>query len=195
MVKKKKLELKFFRIENEEIIDIFVHSDQYIFLCKSGNLYSHNETQKRMIKSKKMDMIVSFKGRIYGLKNNAIYVLENFKKNNWNWVLCDWTPGNMNHISVTKDYKFLILQNSDTIKIFSEENVLYDSFNKGQYIRKYDDINNYVDFYSEENFYDYKNNKFYGIKDLEIYKGKIYEVKETDDYNHIRICFSEPFYF
>jgi len=183
-------------------------------------------------------MMVSFSGKIYALKKNSIYVLSNFTKNEWKWAVCDWTPGNITHMSTTKDCKFLILQNDETIKIFSGENEIksvikkyeefdveykinqkgFKGFNKPGFkfgynnqlednkicenktenkifVRKYDTLDNYIDYYPKEKYYIKSSTIFENIKDVEIFKGEIYAVYETDIYDKVRICYEEPFYF
>lgn len=139
-------------------------------------------------------MLASFSGRVYGLRKGCIYVLTNFTKNKWKWNFCSWSPGNVTHISTTKDHKKLILQNCDTIRIYSEEDKMEKLIKKDKCIRKYDNINEYVDYYPDE-FYYKSDNIVNHVKDVELYKGKIYPVYETDTYDNIRICNGEPFYF
>lgn len=179
------------------MIDIFPHSDEINFLCQSGNIFSYNEDTHRLIKSDKAEMLVSFAGYVYALKNKSLFkISSSYSSNQWKWNLCDWTPSEITYIHTTPNHKFLILQTLNAAYIYNNpnslENIIYPDQNG--LVLRFDNNLNYITMNYQTNQLHYDNDIYDHIKDATLINGKLYFIKEEDPYQKIRICDEEPYY-
>ena len=174
-----------------------MHSNEINFLTNNGIIFSYDDNTHRLIKCDKVDIIVSFAGYIFALKNKLLYILDsNYQNHIWKWKYCDWTPSDILYIHTTPDYKYLILQTLNAIYFYNNINNIYDI----QYIEpnfrilKYDNNFNFISIDYENNNLIYDNDIYNNIKDAVLVNNKLYFIKQNEPYTKIRICNEEVYY-
>lgn len=145
--------------EGRSVIDVVSFSAYSFFLFKSGNIVRQNyQTQAReMIKNNiKISRLESFGGYIRAISDGFLYVLDNQfiqTSTNWDWKLCEWSPSQIIHTSVTIDGQYLWIQRNDGQgMIFNKQGTRLEGLgdlrvgpgvfrNYGRHLRQYVDYN------------------------------------------------------
>ena len=99
-------------ISGRTIKDITSLGEYTITIFRDGTMTRDNGETKASIKSSLyLDRIISYGGSLLGLSDGDLYKLNNsIALHNWEWSLCDWAIGNIEHLSVTLDGTHIWLQ-------------------------------------------------------------------------------------
>jgi hypothetical protein len=136
------------------VIDVCSYSNAVLFLLEEGNIMCEiksSDTKHRYKTSNniRLTRITSFSGYLHGVGvDNLLYTLPNdlFSTTNWIWVLTEWAPKEIEHISSTYDSKHIWIQTSGIGYLYNSPGVVVVKAQCSGIKRVYGrDIDHYID--------------------------------------------------